>query len=583
MTTVIYARYSTNQQRATSIDDQVRRCRELAASHGLDVDDSNIYSDCELSGTDKDTEKRAGYQRLLADWDRRQFDTLIVDEWARLSRDGSEQALLVRRVEESGVRVLTADGSDTSRPNWQLTVGVKGLVSQQEIRDIRFRVKRGMVGQLERGFMIAAPPFGYRLSPQFSEHGLQTGTLWKIHPEEAALVVEVFERRRLGQSLAKIARWLNESGVRTPRKARRETGGYWRPGTVFQMLGNTIYRGVFVWNGSPFAKAKAKKKHATLDVREYDRPELRLVSDELWHAVNHGRVSRTGYGGGKHVFAGLFSCGICDSTLTVKQPRDEEAALYCAQCLQGRHVGGRESQTGYVSLAGVRRLLEQVLLDLLSDEVRDAFRKRLAQRRSQSPEEAIADVEVRLAGMRKLKERLLRVLTQVGGDDPDTERELARTIATVKTLEQELLTLKTRGKACESLAQHLTVDPTDYLGKLLDGSMAPEHVRAVLHRLLPELVLLGKPSRYVADFRVTLLPGVATAGALNTTVIDDETALIFHYRVSTSAKRPVVSTVARLAPSPPENDNLSCGSGCVSTALLSASQLHFPSPEEQAS
>jgi hypothetical protein len=100
-------------------------------------------------------------------------------------------------------------------------------------------------------------------------------------------------------------------------------------------------------------------------------------------------------------------------------------------------------------------------------------------------------------------------------------------------------------------------------------------VRAVLNRLLPELVLLGKPSRYVADFRIKLLPGVATAGALNAEVIDEETALIFHYRVSTSAKRPVVWTVQRLAPTPPENDNLSCGSGCVSAALPSASQLQF--------
>ena len=575
MTTVIYARYSLNLQRPTSIDDQVRRCRELAASHGLAVDDSNIYSDIELSGTDKHTEKRVGYQRMLADWDSGKFDTLIADEWSRVCRDGVEQALLMRRVEETGVRILAADGPDTAQPGWQLTLGLKGLISQQEIRDIQHRVKRSMLGQLERGFMIAAAPFGYRLSRQFSEGGLQTGTLWKISPEEAALVVEVFKRRRQGQSFAKIARWLNESGVRTPRKARKETGGYWRPGTVFQMLSNTIYRGVFVWNGSRFARAKAKKKRAALDVREYQRPELRLVSDELWHAVNHERVSRTGYGGGKHVFASLFSCGICDATLTVKQPKDEEAALYCAQCLQGRCVGGRESQTGYVSLVGVRLLLEQVLRDLMSDDVRDAFRKRLAERMSQSPEADIAEAEVRLYGLRKRKECLLRVLTQVGGDDPDTERELTRTIATAKGLEQELVTLRTRGKACESLAQHLTVDPTDYLGKLLDGSLEPEHVRAVLHRLLPELVLLGKPSRYVADFRIKLLPGVATAGALNAEVIDEETALIFHYRVSTSAKRPVVWTVQRLAPTPPENDNLSCGSGCVSTALPSASQLQF--------
>jgi len=33
----IYARYSTDRQDAWSIDDQVRRCREYAARHGMTV------------------------------------------------------------------------------------------------------------------------------------------------------------------------------------------------------------------------------------------------------------------------------------------------------------------------------------------------------------------------------------------------------------------------------------------------------------------------------------------------------------------------------------------------------------------
>ena len=36
----IYARYSTDGQRETSIDDQVRRCREVAEKNGYTVDDA---------------------------------------------------------------------------------------------------------------------------------------------------------------------------------------------------------------------------------------------------------------------------------------------------------------------------------------------------------------------------------------------------------------------------------------------------------------------------------------------------------------------------------------------------------------
>lgn len=551
-TAAIYARYSTSQQRETSIDDQVRRCRALAVEHGCDVPDSHVYSDSELSGTRKHTEKRAGYQQLLSDLKSGKIDTLVVDEWGRLSRDKLEQAQLERLVEDTGVRVIGADGIDTSRPGWQLLVGVKGIVSAQEIRDTQHRVTRGMLGQLERGYMIACPPFGYRLKRDIDAAGNHHGTHWEISEPEADLVREAFRRRSEGEPHAAIARWLNELGIPTPRKPRKETGGYWRPGTLVQLLRNTIYRGVFIWNGSPFARAKAKKKRILPDTKEFKRESLRLVSDELWNAVNVARVSRTGYGGGKHLYAGLMSCGICGATLTVKQGKGEEPAVYCAQCLQGRLVGGRQSKTGYVSASGLRVLLAAILADLVSEPVRAVFRARLTARLLESPEAAMASVQSRLDGLRRGKARLLRVLTQAEADDPDVERELREMRSKIRGAEQELSDLKARGKASEALDKHLTVDASDYVGRLLDGSLPPEKLRAVLHRLLPEFELLGKPSRYVSEFRVRLAPGVAVAAVLETEPVDD-IGVELHYRLSTAALRPVSWAVERYTPVSPNN------------------------------
>lgn len=56
----IYARYSTDRQDARSIDDQVRRCRAHASSHGLHV--VAEYKDAAISGAHVD---RADIQRLL--------------------------------------------------------------------------------------------------------------------------------------------------------------------------------------------------------------------------------------------------------------------------------------------------------------------------------------------------------------------------------------------------------------------------------------------------------------------------------------------------------------------------------------
>ncbi|MES9881368.1 MAG: recombinase family protein, partial [Sedimenticola sp.] len=71
--TAIYARYSTDDQRSASIDDQVRNGQEIAERHGLPT--PLIYNDEAISGTRLD---RPDFQRLLNDLERGFIQVLIV-------------------------------------------------------------------------------------------------------------------------------------------------------------------------------------------------------------------------------------------------------------------------------------------------------------------------------------------------------------------------------------------------------------------------------------------------------------------------------------------------------------------------
>jgi len=131
----IYARYSDEKQRETSIEDQIRRCRDVGKQHALNMDDVLVFSDAAMTGRAEGDEKREGFKQLLEAWDSHKFTVLLVDEFSRLSRDAVTQAQLFRRLETNQrVRMLTSNGVDTTRPNWQLQLGLEGVVINPAIK-----------------------------------------------------------------------------------------------------------------------------------------------------------------------------------------------------------------------------------------------------------------------------------------------------------------------------------------------------------------------------------------------------------------------------------------------------------------
>lgn len=535
----IYARYSTDGQRETSIDDQVRRCREVAEKNGYTVDDALIFTDSALTGTDKAIHKRAGYHAMLAAWDQHRFNALVVDEVPRLARDTVEMAKLQKRIEVSGVRLLSPDGTDSLNPNWQLQFQIISALGMHFIRETRHRVLRGMIGQLERGYMIAAPAFGYDMNQVLDENGEPVGTHWTINPEQAEIVRKMYAMRRQGVAFAEIAKRLNQSGVKPPRKSLKSGwDGYWRQSSVYRMLSNTIYRGLFVWNGSAFSLAKAKKEGRTLEPIEYQRQHLRLVDDETWNICNEGKVSRTARGGGKHAFSGLVSCGTCDATLTVSTAKKGVRTLYCPQCLLAKRVAARDTSPGSTSTSGFEVLIKHLLERLLHGEVLEELRSRLRQRLEGGSEAELQELRNRVVAAEKTSARLFRMLAEVDGNE-SLEQECRLASSKQKQLQARLRELEA-GLARQdrtSIDKQLKVSPASLVDLLFSAGAQPERVRAVLSRLFPRIVALGKPSRFVSVFEVTMAPGAALAELAGTAVLD-ETVVTRRFRVTAGPARP---------------------------------------------
>ena len=111
MRAAIYARYSSENQRPESIDDQVRGCQVLATSRGFSVDPTHAYSDEAKSGALRD---RPGLEALCAAARNREFEAVLVDDLSRLSRDNHFLLTLYAELRFHGVRIVSrADSLDS--------------------------------------------------------------------------------------------------------------------------------------------------------------------------------------------------------------------------------------------------------------------------------------------------------------------------------------------------------------------------------------------------------------------------------------------------------------------------------------
>src|SRR6516225_7576636 len=89
----IYARYSSENQRDASIEDQVRQCRARIKQEGWQ--EAEVYSDPAISGA---TTLRPGYQKMLEDARAGCFEVLVAEALDRLSRDQENIAGLFKQL-----------------------------------------------------------------------------------------------------------------------------------------------------------------------------------------------------------------------------------------------------------------------------------------------------------------------------------------------------------------------------------------------------------------------------------------------------------------------------------------------------
>jgi Slp family outer membrane lipoprotein len=468
MRVALYARYSSEHQKESSMEDQNRNCETRAQREGWVV--TARYADRAISGTTSD---RPDYQRMLVDAKAKHFDVLLVDDFSRLSRDSVETEQTRRRLVHWGVRLIgVSDGIDTNTKNHEMLSGFKDIMNAQFVSELRDKIARGMTGKALRGYHLDGRTYGYKLVPELDPtrkdpygNPERVGTKLAIDEDQAKWVRQIFEWYAEGQSPHKIVTELNRRQVPAPGAAYRRKSGRtpsWSAASLqgdatlgTGLLNNLLYTGRVVWNRKRRDKDPdtGGRAHIARDKKEWietEAPHLRIIDEALWARVTaaravvsrgvydlrklHSRARSTGRNP-KYLFSGLLVCGMCGGKFVVCA-----TATYC--CSTWRTRGATVCAN---ALRVPRKLAESALLaaiqkDLFTPEGLEVFKAEIirllaSQRRTRRP-----DVVKATARLQDVEREIAHIITAIKARVflGSTKAELDRFEAEQATLTQTI-------------------------------------------------------------------------------------------------------------------------------------------------
>ena len=138
MTAVIYARYSSDNQREESIEGQIRECTAYAEKNGMTV--VRHYIDRAISAK---TDNRPQFQQMIKDSERKLFDIVLVWKLDRFARNHYDSARYKTQLKKNGVKLMSATEIISDGPEGIILESVLEGYAEYYSADLSEKVVRG--------------------------------------------------------------------------------------------------------------------------------------------------------------------------------------------------------------------------------------------------------------------------------------------------------------------------------------------------------------------------------------------------------------------------------------------------------
>ena len=320
-----------------SIENQKAIIQDFVA-HKFPGSTLTFYEDRDRSGYT--FEQREGYQDMRRGLVSHQYDILVVKDFSRFSRRNSRGLVELEDLRDAGVRIISiGDNIDFPNDDDWLKIQFQFLINEMPVTDTSKKVKNVIKRRQADGKWICAAPYGYIVNKRQE---------FEIVPTEADVVRTIFRLyNEEGWGYKKIANYLTDQGVPTPRMAerdRKEAAGeeysrtvkpVWAIVTVQGILDNDFYIGTL--RQGKYTRRKINGK----DVRRDEEEQIvienhhQAIIDYRTFATTRAlreKRSTSHYRGVKkydNTYSGFLVCGDCGAPMFSLSRSDLKSAYTC--------------------------------------------------------------------------------------------------------------------------------------------------------------------------------------------------------------------------------------------------------------
>ena len=284
MTAVIYARYSSDNQREESIEGQIRECTAYAEKNGITV--VKHYIDRALSAK---TDNRPDFQQMIKDSEKRLFDIVLVWKLDRFARNRYDSAHYEYQLERNHVKLVSATEPISDSPAGIMVKSMLTGMAEYYSAELSEKVVRGMTENVLKGkYNGGTVPIGFKVDEE---------KFFQIDPLKAPFVVEAFQKYDDGASMKEIMNWLNDSGVTTNRNQKFTYNSVWKLLSNRRYIGENRFKDIVMPDSIP----------AIVDKELFDRVQAKIEKNR--RAPAHHKAEDD------YLLTTKLFCGMCGAMM----------------------------------------------------------------------------------------------------------------------------------------------------------------------------------------------------------------------------------------------------------------------------